>query len=195
MKTPLVIALVAGALSLAGCANDAAEEPSAETVSAAEAVLDSYGLAGLDATEVIETLDQLPVAERSADLTASVRPTELLVGDASVEEPIPLDLPPGQFYLSVAPYVDATHDCYFHSLTTCQGELAVQEVRLTVVDDATGEVLVDEVTTTYGNGFVATWLPSGIDATLTVTYGDLSGEREISTGDEDPTCITDLQLT
>jgi hypothetical protein len=40
--------------------------------------------------------------------------------------------------------VSNTHDCYFHSLTTCTGELGGQQVTVLIVDDETGEVYVDE---------------------------------------------------
>ena len=97
-----------------------------------------------------------------------------------------------EFYVSFAPYVNQTHDCYYHSLTTCTGELGNADIHVTVTSDA-GEVLVDEDMTTFDNGFVGLWLPRDIEATLEVTYGDLSLTQDIATGEEDPTCLTTTQ--
>ena len=115
------------ALLLAACtaapAQDApsSDAPSAEAPQAsADEVLGAYGLAGLDAREVIDALDATPVAEREADLRASIRPDELLISDANGAEAA-LPMPEDAFYVSVAPYLDTTHECYFHSLTTCAG--------------------------------------------------------------------------
>lgn len=34
-----------------------------------------------------------------------------------------LETTPDEFYVSVTPYLEQTHDCFFHSRTTCLGEL------------------------------------------------------------------------
>jgi hypothetical protein len=104
-------------------------------------------------------------------------------------------MPDDEVYISIAPYRDQTHDCYFHSLTTCLGELANAEVQVTLTGDD-GEVLVDEVRQTYDNGFIGIWVPRGTTATLTVEYDGQAGTADISTmNSDDPTCITTLQLT
>lgn len=184
-------ALVA-ALLLAGCSSPAGTaEP--ETQPSAESTAQS-GFADMDARELIDRLDAMPVADRPTDLIASVRPDELLLTDAEGTETA-LPMPDDQFYLSIAPYVDQTHDCYFHSLTTCLGELQNEDLHVTVVDDATGQVVLDEPMRTFDNGFVGLWLPRGLDATLTVEHDGKSASTQISTGSaEDMTCLTSLQL-
>ncbi|GAB2933884.1 hypothetical protein GCM10027280_22150 [Micromonospora polyrhachis] len=142
--------------------------------------------------EVIDQLDRLDLQQRPADLKASVRPSELMVSAGGQEHS--LALPGDRFYLSVAPYVQRTHECFYHSLTTCKGELAGVEVQVRVVDDASGKVLVDEVSTTFANGFVGFWLPRGITGTLRIASGGKVGETTISTGPEAPTCLTTLRL-
>ncbi|MDP9822944.1 hypothetical protein J2S59_002753 [Nocardioides massiliensis] len=72
-------------------------------------------------------------------------------------------MPEDRFYLAVAPYVDQTHECFYHSLTTCLGELDSADVRVKIVDEANDEVLVDEVRTTFDNGFLGFWLPRDIE--------------------------------
>lgn len=81
----------------------------------------------------------------------------------------------------MAPYVDQTHECFNHSLTTCKGELASKAMQVRIVDEH-GKVLVDETRTTFENGFVGFWLPRDIKGTLRVTYGARVGEVDIVTG-------------
>lgn len=150
-------------------------------------------LTGLDAKQVIDRLDAMPLAERPKNLFASIRSDTLLVsdgGDREVTLPMPID----EFYVSMAPYVTQTHDCYFHSLTTCVGELQDKEVHVTITD-ADGTVLVDDKYRTFDNGFVGFWLPRDIDATVTLDFDGKSVTAPLSTTGEDPTCVTTLQLS
>lgn len=207
MRLTLTAASLA-ALVLAGCsaADDLdtsssalATAPPAESADAGvgdvDALLASYDLAGLDGQELVETLDETALAERPEGLMASVRYDKVLVSAAGWSEPVPVGIEGDAFYLSVAPYVESTHECYFHSLTTCVGELGNEDVHVTVTDSATGEVLIDDSLTTFDNGFVGMWLPRDIDATLRVETGAGVAETAIGTGPEDPTCITTTQLS
>ncbi|QZY50602.1 CueP family metal-binding protein [Leucobacter tenebrionis] len=155
--------------------------------------LEEYDLDGLDAREIIERLDTMPVAERPAGLIASVQPDTLLLTDTAENETV-FEMPEDEFYVSFAPYVDQTHDCYFHSLTTCLGELSGEDIEITVTDEADGSVILDESRQTYDNGFAGVWLPRGIDATLTVERDGRTATAQLSTGGEDPTCLTTLEL-
>lgn len=208
MKT-LSMRSVAGAtmllaVALTGCASQTdgpdaaargsgASEPAPASVpAAAEALLAEYGLDGMDAVEIIDHLDRLGSAERPEDMMASVRPGELVV--AAGREEFSLDIPGDRFYVSVAPYVDQTHDCFHHSLTTCTGELSSTEVRVQIVDETNDDVLIDETRTTFENGFTGFWLPRNIEGTLRVTYDGKTGEVDFATDGEAPTCLTTLQL-
>ena len=159
----------------------------------AEPLLERYGLTGMDTAEVIDHLDRLSGDDRPADLMASVRSNELII--SSGEQEFTLDIPRDRFYLAFAPYVDQTHECFYHSLTTCTGELASAEVRVQIVDKANDKVVIDETTTTFENGFVGLWLPRDMEGTLWVSYNDKAGEIDITTDDDAPTCVTTLQLT
>lgn len=183
--------LLAVSLAVAGCSAPDAEESSPTVESSQQDLLGTYGLDGLDAKEIITHLDQLPVAERPTDLMASVMPDHLALTSSDTELAMPL--PEDSFYLSVAPYVDQTHECHFHSLTTCLGELSNEDVQVTIVDDA-GDVIVDEQTTTFDNGFVGVWVPSDTEGTIEVSYNGMTGTTEFSSTDDAATCITDLQL-
>ena len=195
----LALGLAIGLLS--GCAStpstpDPMGSPSIQTPSATsssgEALLAKHDLSGKDAVAVIDSLDRMSLEARPATLRASVRPDGLLISgdDTSVTLPIPGE----RFYLSVAPYVNQTHECFHHSLTTCKGELGGKQVHVKLVEDGTGKMLADEARTLFDNGFTGFWLPRDITATLTVTAEGRTATSTISTGADDPTCVTTMQL-
>lgn len=103
-------------------------------------------LDGMDTVEIIDELDQLGGPQRPTDVMASVRPDQLIL--TAGDDELSLEISDDLFYLSVAPYVDETHDCFNHSLTTCTGELASTEIQVQVVDRGGNDVLVDETRTT-----------------------------------------------
>ena len=129
--------LAASALTITGCSTGTSTNAVPESPLAS---LEHYELAGLDAPQIIDKLDTMPVVDRPEDLIASVQPTELVLtsGDGSSET---IPVPEGEFYLSVAPYYTSTHPCLFHSLTTCLGEMANEQVHVTVTDTATRDTL------------------------------------------------------
>lgn len=197
MRKTYVIPVIAlsAVLALSGCAAQESTAPSEAPTTAGGEILAEQGLADADVVTVIDTLDQTPQSQRATNMMASIRPAELLLSDEQGrEESVPM--PDDAFYVSFAPYVSQTHPCHFHSLTTCTGELANTEIELTVTNDTDGSVLVDELVTTYDNGFYGLWLPRGIDATIEVSVDGMTAATPVSTsGDEDATCITEpLQL-
>jgi hypothetical protein len=167
---------------------------SAQPTRTDDPLLVDHGLAGLDAREIIERLDTMPMAERPTDLIASIEPNELILTDDQQRRTV-LPMPRDEFYVSFAPYVNQTHACHFHSLTTCTGELRNAGIRVKVTDDGTGDVILDESKRTHDNGFLGVWLPRDIDATLTVDHEGLTGTSPITTkGDQAATCVTTLRL-
>lgn len=182
-------------LVLAGCssADTATDTGTAPPAAGAQAeLLDAHGLAGMDVTEIIDHLDRLGGNERPTDLMASIRPDELVLSDGQQE--LAIAMPQDRFYLSVAPYVDQTHECFYHSLTTCQGELTDQDLDVRVVNDD-GEVLLEEEMTTFDNGFVGLWLPRDVQGTIEVNHDGRTGATAFATTADGATCLTTLQLT
>lgn len=204
IRTVLVTALAIAMLG--GCAGSTTgavtgeraptSTPSAspsQTVSAdGQALLAKHSFSGRSAVEIIDQLDRMPVSSRPVDLIASVRPDQLVVSGAGAVVSLPM--PEDRFYLSVAPYVETTHDCFHHSLTTCKGEMGGEDVQVRLVEEGTGSVLVGETKTVFDNGFVGLWLPKDINGTLRITHDGRTGEVPISTHDDDPTCLTALRL-
>ena len=186
---------VAVALLLAGCSSSSTPSSDAETGAPAAAdassLLRDFGLDGMDTREVIDHLDRLGGDERPTDLMASIRTDEVVLSDGTRETTLPM--PADELYVSMAPYVDQTHDCFFHSLTTCQGELVDADVDILVRDDQ-GEVVLEETATTYANGFVGVWLPRDLTGTVVLTVDGRSVEAPLSTTADSATCLTGLQL-
>ncbi|MFJ2471056.1 CueP family metal-binding protein [Glutamicibacter sp. NPDC087583] len=183
---------------LAGCSTAAAPVAQPEpTVVAAEDTgqfLADLGLEGLDAKAAIDRLDRLPQEQRPENFTAMVQPTQLVLADASGRT-ANLPLPEGQYYLSAAPYVDQTHSCHFHSLTTCLGQLQGRQMEVKAVNAETGDVLVDQGMETFDNGFIGLWVPRGITLDLEFTYQGKSAKTTVSTaGQSSATCLTELRL-
>ncbi|WP_029261677.1 MULTISPECIES: CueP family metal-binding protein [unclassified Microbacterium] len=185
----VLAALAVAGVALAGCT---APTPDADPAAAQE-ILASHELAGLDVGEVIERLEAMPVADRPDRLLASVQPDALVLRDESGRESR-LPMPRDTVYVSIAPFRERTHECHFHSLTTCLGELSDTEVRVSVTSED-GKTLVEETRPTEDNGFIGIWVPRDIEATLTVESEGLTGTVPLSTtSPDDRTCITDLQL-
>lgn len=194
MRRPAIVA-AALALTLAGCSTTALDtSPTVSSPAASDAQADflaAHDLEGMDGTQIVDHLDRMPVADRPTDLMASVRADQLLLTDD--EQEVAVRLGEDEFYLSVAPYVQETHECFYHSLTTCLGELTNEDIGVRIVDES-GEVLVEEQVTTFDNGFAGFWLPRDVEGTIEVTYDGRTGQNAFSTGEEGATCLTTLRL-
>jgi hypothetical protein len=178
-QVAVAAATMATVVVLAGCG--AAQQPE---------FLSENGLDGLTGQEIVERLDASTDA-RPLPFTASVREDHVILSDDSTE--VTVSLPQDVYYVAVGPYLIDTHECYYHSLATCQGELTDEQVHVTITDDD-GTVLVDETTTTHANGFVGFWLPRDITGTIEISFEDYTGTVPFSTSDGSPTCITTLQM-
>jgi hypothetical protein len=200
-KTAGTLAALALLLSITACTGGA--DPDAPPSAAgnardlgpdATALLATFDIAAPDTVgELIDELQAQPIADRPDGLMASVRVDALLLSAGGNEVSVPL--PTDEFHLSVAPYLDSTHECFYHSLTTCVGELGDTTLHVTITDDADGAVLIDDDVITYNNGFFDVTLPTDRDITLTITDGEHTAEVPLGTRDDDPTCVTSIQLT
>ena len=194
LQRAAISVLTLGAAALTGCAS-AVPITSVAGPSTSDDFLTEHGLGGLDVRELVDELDRTPLAERSEEFASSITAEALILSDQhahTAELPLPDDL----VYVSVAPYVTQTHDCYNHSPTGCIGELQNAEITVRVTDAASGDTLVDEAVQTYDNGFVGFWLPRDLEGTLTIMHDGLSVSQAISAaGARAQTCITTMQLT
>ena len=189
-----VVVLVLGAV--ASC-SPAIKEESPQKSPKIEAALTDLKLADASGRELVDALDRLPVAQRPSELMASVRVHEVVLSDSSKNE-LMLALPDDEFYVSFAPYIESTHPCTFHSLTTCLGEMRNADISVKVTDTESGKVLLNDKVTTFDNGFYGLWLPRDGEFALEVSDEGKSGKSgrfAISTDADSATCVTDLKLT
>lgn len=198
-KSVAVRRVAAGAVSclllLAGCSagdDGSAPHPDAPTVTSTADLLAAHDLEGMSGEEIVDTLEA-DTRERPLPLEASVRSDEVIVSQDGYETSVPLQS--GLFYVSFAPYRDQTHECRYHALGSCQGELVGETFRVEVSDQA-GNPVIEDQRTTGTNGFIGLWLPKDDRFMLTVTAEDqMSAQVEIGTSADDPTCVTTVQLS
>ncbi|WP_237468484.1 CueP family metal-binding protein [Vibrio stylophorae] len=100
----------------------------------------------------------------------------------------------GEFLLSIAPYINKTHNCTFHVPTGCQGELVEQPMHVMVTDKNTGKVVKNEMVTTGKDGFVDLWLPQGPNYEVMFHYNNMMAMETLPTQMDSRTCITTMRF-
>ncbi|RDU37630.1 hypothetical protein DRW41_07245 [Neobacillus piezotolerans] len=78
-------------------------------------------------------------------------------------------------------------------MTGCQGELANEEFSV-YIEDEKGNAVINETVKSLANGFIDLWLPRNQTYNVKIDYSGKTVEAELSTFDNDPTCITTMQL-
>lgn len=127
-------------------------------------------------------------------LSASIDAKQLIVTDQD-NHTKSYDLPTDEFFLSIAPYVQQTHPCEIHSLTGCQGELINEEFLVTVHDSEGNTYMKESAMKSGANGFMDMWLPRDRTYLIRVVHDGKVAEAQLSTYDNDNTCITTMQLS
>lgn len=75
----------------------------------------------------------------------------------------------------------------------CQGEMMEEEFDV-YVEDAEGNVVLDDTLKSLKNGFIDLWLPRDKTFQVTINHKGKAVTSQISTFKEDATCITTMQL-
>ena len=78
-------------------------------------------------------------------------------------------------------------------MTGCQGELVNEEFDV-YIEDMEGNVVVDKQVKTPSNGFIDLWLPRDKEYQIEIEHEGKKVESELSTFENDNTCITTMQL-
>ena len=176
MRLKITMAALLLSVSLVACGNESTEE---------EHLSD-------DAIDIKELVHDYSVGGIS-DQTASITSEQLIVTNNDDNSKLVYDLPEEEFFVSIAPFINETHPCEIHSLTGCQGELVNEEFDL-YVEDTEGNVILDEKVNSEANGFIDLWLPRDKDYQVIITHDGKQSKSEISTFENDGTCITTMQL-
>lgn len=142
--------------------------------------------------DVRAIVDEYSAGNFTDDHSASISATELIITNNDESQEI-FDLPDDDFFVSIAPFINETHPCDIHSLTGCQGELVDADFDI-YIENESGEIIVNDTINSGENGFVDLWLPRDESYTVTVDYDGKSVESELSTFEQDGTCITTMQL-
>ena len=78
-------------------------------------------------------------------------------------------------------------------MTGCQGEMVEKEFDV-YIEDTDGNVILDKKVKSQANGFIDFWLPRDKTYITKIEYDGKVVESKLSTFENDPTCITTMQL-
>ncbi len=177
MKFKLLVVPIFAAVLLVACNGGDTNEGSSPIINEID-----------DVKEVVKEYSVRNLDAKSASITS----TQLIVTD-NVDKEVIYRLPKDEFFVSIAPYINQTHPCEIHSLTTCQGELVNEEINVHI-EDSNGNVVLNETLQTQANGFIDLWLPRDRTYQITIEQNGKIAENEFSTFENDGTCITKMQL-
>jgi len=145
----------------------------------------------MDTQSIKQLVHDYSVRTLSAE-SASITSHQLIVTNRDSNK-VTYDLIEDEFFVSIAPYVNVTHPCAIHSLTGCQGEMVDEEFHV-FIEDTAGDVIIDETMRSQANGFIDLWLPRDQTFHVTIEHDGEIAESEITTFENDNTCITTMHL-
>ncbi|QWC00503.1 CueP family metal-binding protein [Mycoplasmatota bacterium] len=151
-------------------------------------LLESYGF---DELNIAELIDNLENETYGSEVQASIGRDALalnLEGEAYT-----FSIPNDFFYISFGPYINSTHECYTHSLTGCQGELANEDM-LVKIYDINGNLIQEKTMNTGDDGFIGLYLDRNTEYTIQVSYEGLNSSFKADTSG-DQTCFTEERLS
>ncbi|MDP5274955.1 CueP family metal-binding protein [Chengkuizengella axinellae] len=172
----LLVAITTTTLLLTACAEDVAQTQKQQE---------------MDSQSIKDLVYDYSVGNIEVE-NASITSEYLIVQDVNQEEQ-KYELPEDEFFVSIAPYINNTHPCTNHNLTSCQGELASETFDV-VIADSTGNVIVSKSIESGENGFVDMWLPRDKEYQVTIEHDGKIAESNLSTFKTDGTCVTTMQL-
>lgn len=108
-------------------------------------------------------------------------------------EIVELELPEDKMFVAIAPYVDETHQCYFHYFSSCMAEMKSKSFTIELIDNNTNSSVSKEVNS-LNNGFFELWLDRNKKYEIFVKYSNKTGNDTINTFSKSRTCITTVHL-
>jgi hypothetical protein len=104
-----------------------------------------------------------------------------------------IPLPDDVMMVSIAPYINKTHTCATHYISSCDAELKSTNVKVVAVT-AGGKTLINKTIKTAPTGFLDLWLPRNQAINITVSAKGKSATGKIFTNRDSKTCETTLKL-
>jgi hypothetical protein len=104
-----------------------------------------------------------------------------------------VSLPKDQMVVAIAPYINRTHPCKTHFMSSCQGEMVKQAVKVNL-QSSDGKTVFTGTVKTLENGFLELWLPRELNMVISLEAAGKKVSGWISTFDSSDTCITTLRL-
>ncbi len=109
------------------------------------------------------------------------------------EQIISIPLPDDEMIVSIAPYINKTHTCATHYMSSCDAELKSTKIKVKAVA-AGGQILINKTMKTAPTGFLDLWLPRNQDIDLTLSAKGKSAAGKLFTYRNSKTCDTTLKL-
>ncbi|MFO7568859.1 MAG: CueP family metal-binding protein [Smithellaceae bacterium] len=106
---------------------------------------------------------------------------------------ISVPLPDDVMMVSIAPYINKTHECATHYISSCDAEMKSTNVKILAVT-AGGKTLINKTMKTAPTGFLDLWLPRNQAINITVSAKGKSATGKIFTNRDSKTCETTLKL-
>ncbi|MFH1052635.1 MAG: CueP family metal-binding protein [bacterium] len=119
--------------------------------------------------------------------------TEELVVEFPDGREVHKNLPDNEMYIAIAPYVNFTHSCSTHYISTCKAELS-NKVLQVIATGANENIIINDKYTAMDNGFIELWLPRNRTININIIYGSLSSSETIITNKDSRTCLTTFKL-
>src|SRR5665647_664789 len=105
---------------------------------------------------------------------------------------ISIPLPDDTMMVSIAPYIDKTHTCATHYVSSCDAELKSTNIKVIAVTTG-GKTLINKTMKTAATGFLDLWLPRNQAINITVSAKGKSATGKIFTHRDSKTCETTLK--
>ena len=151
-------------------------------------LLETYNFSHLN---IVELIDSLENDNHTKEVLASISGDTLAL---SLEgQAYSFDIPNDFFYISFAPYINSTHDCYTHSLTGCQGELTNKDMFISIYDGL-GNLIEEKTMNTGDDGFIGLYLDRFENYQIHVSYQALNSQFLVDTS-LNQTCFTEERLS
>jgi len=108
-------------------------------------------------------------------------------------ETISIPLPDDVMIVSIAPYINKTHECATHYMSSCDAELKNEDMKITAFT-AGGKILINKTMKTGPTGFLDLWLPRNQVIDIAVSAKGKNATGKIYTYRNSKTCDTTLKL-